>query len=252
VPLILQDRMSGKRKKLQELYGRGKRVQETVSIILTTIVLLANLCLLLYNVQSGQLVTVGVAIFTGILTADFLSGLVHWSADSWGSVDLPILGAAFIRPFREHHLDPTSITRHDFIETNGDNFMLPLPPLAYLLYRLTQDSAFYTHHTGAIWFTYFLGVFVSLTNQIHKWSHTYFGLPKWVERLQTWGLILGKKHHRVHHVSPHETHFCITTGWLNPFLEKISFWRRLESLIESNTSYKARSDDLHWANNKTS
>jgi len=27
-----------------------------------------------------------------MLVADFLSGLIHWFADSYGSVDLPIVG----------------------------------------------------------------------------------------------------------------------------------------------------------------
>ncbi len=92
----------------------------------------------------------------------YLRRLVHWGADTWGSVD-SLIGRSFIRPFREHHIDPTSITRHDFIETNGDNFMLCVGPMAYMGYRLIWTSTFYGPWA---WYLYLLAIFVAMTNQV--------------------------------------------------------------------------------------
>lgn len=87
--------------------------------------------------------------------------------------------------------------------------------------------------------------------QIHKWSHTYFGLPAWVVWLQEWHVVLPRRHHRIHHVAPHETYFCITTGWLNWPLEKLRFWSTLEVVIETLTGCKPRADDMKWAQKRS-
>ena len=64
------------------------------------------------------------------LISDLLSGLLHWAFDSFGSVSTPLIGKAFIRPFRKHHTDPEEMTRHDFIETHGASCLAALPFLA--------------------------------------------------------------------------------------------------------------------------
>lgn len=72
-----------------------------------------------------------------------------------------------LRNFREHHIDPTAITRHDFVETNGDNFSVIVPFLAYMAYKFNVNTV-EQNMLGYNWnlYLFLLAVFVSLTNQV--------------------------------------------------------------------------------------
>eukprot|EP01027_Heterolobosea_sp_BB2_P003816 GEZU01005758.1.p3 GENE.GEZU01005758.1~~GEZU01005758.1.p3 ORF type:complete len:107 (-),score=25.40 GEZU01005758.1:493-813(-) len=100
-----------------------------------------------------------------------------------------------------------------------------------------------------MWYMALFAIFVALTNQIHKWSHTYRPAP-WVMRLQDWNVILPRKHHSVHHHIPHDKYYCITTGWLNYPLEAINFFPTVEKLITLVTGAQPRADDFSWCDIK--
>lgn len=235
-------------KELAAQYTFGKRVQETICLSLSLILIVFNFFNLVKHFRSSDVSYIFSAALMGVITADFMSGLIHWLADSYGSVDLFMVGKALIRPFREHHIDPTSITRHDFIETNGDNFAVCLIPLMRMSYKFLTYTPQEIRETYS-WemYVYLLVILVSLTNQIHKWSHTYFGLPRAIALLQRCHILLPQRHHRIHHVAPHDSYFCITTGWLNYPFDLINFWSKMESVILAVTGIPPRADDMAWA-----
>ena len=179
------------------------------------------------GVSSGPvlLATMLTSIFAGYLFADFASGVVHFLFDRFFSLDTPLLGKNFVHPFRQHHSDPKHITRHDFIETNGNNCLATCP----FLFALIAIPFDYT----VPWQLFFVGLIVFSavgtfgTNQFHKWAHAD-DPPHWVGWLQDHSVILPRRHHQIHHSHPYDTHYCITTGWLNGPLAKIHFWKFLE------------------------
>lgn len=235
-------------KQLAQLYSKEKRAQETIGLLLCLALMAVDLFYLIKYFDTSNAVFIAFSAVAGICTADFVSGLVHWAADTWGTVEFPVLGPGLLRPFREHHIDPTSICRHDFIETNGDCFSVCTPVLAYSVFKFsTYTPEQIASNYNFEMYLFLLVCFVTVTNEFHKWSHTYFGLPKWITTLQDYHLILPRIHHRQHHVSPHEVNYCITTGWLNPPLEAIDFWRRFERLITVTTGAIPRSDDMKWS-----
>ena len=81
-----------------------------------------------------------IAFVAGVVAADFASGIVHWSADTWGRADFPIVGPRLLVPFRVHHVNPDDFLRRRFLDTNGDLATLAVPALAGLLV-IPLDSA---------------------------------------------------------------------------------------------------------------
>ena len=100
-----------------------------------------------------------------------------------GDESTPIFGPNFVRPFRFHHVDPEDITRHDFIETNGNNCIVAAPVLLLVLVLLPAT-------TGVLFYTCVViactALFVFCTNQFHKWAHTK-NPAGWVRLLQRAG-----------------------------------------------------------------
>jgi plasmanylethanolamine desaturase len=179
------------------------------------------------------------SLMVGFVLADFVSGFVHWAADTWGTPDWPLIGRALIRPFREHHVDQKEITRHDFVETNGNNCFISIAPTV---------GAALLPSPGAGWFFLAAAMFsmsfaIFGTNQFHKWAH--MDEPPRVARvLQRAGLILPPEHHEVHHTAPYAKYYCITVGWLNEALFRLRFFPLLERIVTALTGLLPREDDI--------
>jgi hypothetical protein len=176
----------------------------------------------------GRLWILPIIVVVAYAAADLLSGVVHFLADNFGSPETPLLGKAFVMPFRDHHIDPKGILRHPFMIANGNNCLVALPPLMIVLFFVPVEETF----TGYIFGTFFLALCLAvfLTNQFHKWAHMD-DPPALIAWLQARGVILSKEHHDVHHASPFDTYYCITAGWWNPLLQRTRVFERITPLL---------------------
>ena len=168
------------------------------------------------------------ALALGFALADFISGTVHWFADTYFDPTTPLLGPLLIEPFREHHRDPLGITGHGFLELSGNSALgtLPLagaalwlgPPGPHVGMQLLQASA--------------IGLSTALlaTNVFHRWAHMPRP-PTVALRLHKARLVLPPVVHDLHHRAAYDRSYCVTSGWLNPVLDATRFFSCLERLL---------------------
>jgi ubiquitin-conjugating enzyme E2 variant len=217
--------------------GRLTRAVEASSLIGAAALLAANI---LRIINDGLLLHwwAPLVVAASALGADFVSGLVHWTADTWFSESMPVLGRRFLRPFRVHHVNPDDFLRRDLIDCNGDVAMLNLPILA------TASMIPVAHDPGAA-ASLALATFAAVslpTNQVHQWAHMP-APPAVVQWLQRRGVILGFDDHARHHRAPYVANYCIATGWCNRWLSAIDFFPSCERLVTRIAGLTPREDE---------
>ena len=177
------------------------------------------------------------------VAADFATGLVHWSADTWGAEETPFWGPRFLRPFRVHHVTPRSFLECGFFDTNGDTALLCLPGLIAAFF-IPLSSPIVSN--AALFLVAFCAI-AAPTNQIHQWAHREREDIPWpVRLLQRSRLILSPREHARHHRHPHVTRYCISSGVCNEVLDAIEFFPRMEKVITALTGAVPRRDEQKY------
>jgi plasmanylethanolamine desaturase len=182
-------------------------------------------------IEPDFLLAFPLGILAGYLLADFLAGGVHWLADRFFDPETPLLGPMLIAPFREHHVDPGSIGRHDFFEVSGNNALVTTP-VVLLVFTLPESRDF----TASLMCIFGISLTLALvaTNQFHGWAHAA-NPPAVARALHTFGLVLTPERHAEHHLSGFDRAYCVTSGWLNPLLDRIQFFDRIERGVSAAT-----------------
>ena len=167
-----------------------------------------------------------------ILLADLVSGFVHWLEDAYARPRTPLLGALAEANLR-HHWRPREFLAKSWFESSADLLLgaLGVIAAAALLGVLS-------------WQVLLFATLVANANQIHKWAHMNGAeRPRIVRWLQRAYLLQTPRHHGKHHGGTRTTHYCVITNFLNPLLEEVGFWNRIEAVIERASGVRRRRED---------
>jgi len=163
-----------------------------------------------------------------LLSADFLTGIVHWWEDAYGNPNWKFLGKAVIQPNLEHHNKPRAFLKSSYWSCINTSLGLGLILiLLCLLFSILN------------WYTFFCIAIAIHGNEIHRFAHqTDRENGKLICFLQRLGILQSRKHHGWHHKAPYECNYCIVTNYLNPILSMLDFWSKLEWTVFHLTGIK--------------
>lgn len=159
-------------------------------------------------------------LLAGWLIADLLGGFLHWLEDRVLTETMPILGPYVVAPNRRHHADPMAFATGSFLDRNGTTFIAA--GAVALLWLLIFGPSL-------VWVSASVGGMV--TSMVHYWTHRVPPVGSWRRAMQDVGVIQSARQHAQHHRPPAEGRYCVLTDWLNPLLDRVRLWARLERLL---------------------
>ncbi len=159
-------------------------------------------------------------ILVGWLLADLLTGIVHWVMDRFGKESWPVVGPLIIRANNEHHADALDFLGASLLKRNRG---------LWVLVALISGIWVFTLGPSVLWATTTL--VATLSGEIHVLAHRP-GKPGLVMRtLRAAGLVQSPAQHARHHRAPNSACYCVVTNWLNPALDELGVWSRLERVM---------------------
>jgi hypothetical protein len=157
-----------------------------------------------------------------LLVADFVTGIVHWMEDSYWTPETPILGKWIVIDNLAHHKNGQEFLKKSWMQSSWDLLIAGI---------IIVSVAFVTRSLS--WEVWMFAIIIANANQIHKWAHItrFENKPKMIGLLQKIYILQRTDHHGQHHRKPNNSHYCTVTNILNPVLDKLKFWRVLESIV---------------------
>lgn len=155
-------------------------------------------------------------------TAEIGSGVFHFAEDRYASIEWANSKNKFVRwigeyiavPNHLHHFRPAAMLEGNYWSRN----------MGTILAGLFFAACFWWYWPICVGF-----LLMTQANQIHGWAHQKSN--KLVRFFQHFGILQSPSHHKIHHVRPYNTNYCVMTSYMNPILNSIKFWTILEYLI---------------------
>lgn len=156
-----------------------------------------------------------------LLAIDFVSGIVHWAEDTFFTEDTPLFGEWLVKPNVLHHEQPAAFITKSWWQSSWDLVIAAL---------VISGVAYLTNHLN--WQLLLFCFLAANANQLHKYAHlSTKQTPRLVRFFQNAGILQKARHHALHHSGEKNQAYCVITPYLNPVLDYLGFWRRLEKIL---------------------